>query len=100
MCIMSRGDLLLRRRSKKVETDTVSRNSSQQPAFRRRPVNSRVLFRLLRRWVDRLPTRLPERIDVTVLVGNQFANVSATFQSRNVSPWTLEAKARPSIHNV
>ena len=94
------SNLFWRGRAKVVKADTVPCDACQQPAFRRRAINSGVFASCVRRRVYGSPGRLPQRIDGTMLARNQFANMSATFKDGDVTPCTLDAEPRAPVQNV
>lgn len=81
MCGMSNCDFFRGRRSEIIEADAVTRDASEQFAFRWGAVSAEVLARRVTLRIDRFPGWPPHRIDITRTVHDQFADVTPTFKN-------------------
>ena len=100
MSTVACGNLFLGRRSKEVKADTVARDSSQQSALRWWTVYFAVRLRGICSGIDRLPRRLPQRIDVSSSIQGQLTDMTTAFKNRNTAPLAVKLKACSAIQDA
>jgi len=83
-----------------VEAYAMTGDACEKFAFGRRAVDAEVLARPIRGGVDCFTCRLPQGIDSTAGVPNQFADVTTTFKNCDAAPSAVKPESRPAIQYV